>query len=404
MIQILAKMNSFKNNSFQSPKSIFLFGLFFAFVITLKEVINLSFNNFQIFYFGSIDFWGDINPYSSWNHLNLRGSFLDVFIYLPLFSILFTPFTLLPIHIGAFCWNFFTYYLFFSAIFNLPNQFKNKRFIFFIACLLLFATMLSMQFNPIVVALFLFSYTLLEKRQSFLAILLISISGFTKVYGIFQLSMLMFYPKFWKNSLYTICIAILLFFLPIIRFNFTELISYYQSWINAISKHSRMQDFYSIYRAVYSITPEINSYASKISFVVLFLIIILGILNAKRFKQSFALRAQYLGILMSYGILFGLSSELHTYVIAMVGYAVWYIYNKKTKLDTILLWINFFLLAVFPIDIFCPLIISKFILGKLHLGVIVFFITWLVMVYKTFKGRVYLASPYDKMNNNISIG
>lgn len=107
---------------------------------------------------------------------------------------------------------------------------------------------------------------------------------------------------------------------------------------------------------------------------------------------------------MSYGILFGLSSELHTYVIAMVGYAVWYIYNKKTKLDTILLWINFFLLAVFPIDIFCPLIISKFILGKLHLGVIVFFITWLVMVYKTFKGRVYLASPYDKMNNNISIG
>lgn len=398
MIQVLALFNRFKNNSFHSQKSIFLFGLFFALIITLKEVINLSYNNFQIFYFGSIDFWEDINPYSNWNHLNLKGNNLDVFIYLPLFSILFTPFTILPTHLGALCWNFFTYYLFFLAVFNLPNQFKNKKFIFFISCLLLFATMLSMQFNPIVVALFLFSYIFLEKKQSFLAILLICISGFTKVYGIFQLSMLIFYSKFWKNFLYATFIAILLFFAPIIRFNFTELIMYYQSWIKAISEHSKMENYYSIYRVIYSITPKINFYASKISMVVLFLIFILAVLNIKKFKKSFALRAQYLGILMSYVILFGLSSELHTYVIAMVGYAIWYVYNKKNTLDTTLLWINFFLLAVFPIDILCPLVISKFVLGKLHLGVLLFFTTWLIMIYKTFKGKNFLASPYDKVN------
>ena len=52
MDTILKKIKNFKNNSFQNPKSIFLFGLFFAFIITLKEVTNLSDNNFQIFYYG----------------------------------------------------------------------------------------------------------------------------------------------------------------------------------------------------------------------------------------------------------------------------------------------------------------------------------------------------------------
>lgn len=387
MSAVLNKFIAFKNNTFQTPKSIFYFGLFFAFAVTAKEVHSLSYNNFQIFYYGSLDFWGDVNPYSNWYHLNLKNQPLDVFIYLPLFSILFTPFTVIPIWLGAFCWNFFTYSLFYFSIFNLPEnyRFKDKKFIFFISCLLLFATMLSMQFNPIVAAIFLFSYSFLERKQSFLAIVLISISGFTKVYGIFQLMMLLFYPKFWKNVFYSIIIAIVLFFLPLIRFNFTELLAYYQSWIDAISGHSRMQGFYSIYRPVYHlISPEINQFASKISIVVLFLISILVLFNIKKLKSSFTLRAQFLGILMSYGILFGLSSELHTYVIAMVGYAIWYIYSSKTKFDKVLLRINFFLLAIFPIDILCPVVISKFVLGKLHLGVLVFFATWLIMIYQTF--------------------
>ena len=382
----MSKKKVLQKKYFQTSKSIFLFGLFFAFVITLKEVINLSYNNFQIFSYGSIDFWEGINPYSDWYHLNLRNKPLDVFIYLPVFSILFTPFTLIPSWLGAFCWNFFTYSLFYKSIFFLPQKynFKNKKFIFFISCLLLFATMLSMQFNPLVAALFLFSYSYLEKRQYFLAILLISISGFTKVYGIFQLSMLIFYPKFWKNVLYSFGIGIFLFFLPLVRFNFTVLIYYYQTWIDAISGHSTMQSFYSIYRAIYSITPKINYFASKISIVVLFIVFAFGLYHIKKIKNSFALRAQYLGILMSYVILFGLSSELHTYVIAITGYSIWYIFSRKTSLNKILLWLNFFLLAIFPIDIFCPVIISKFVLGELHLGVIVFFITWLIMIYKTF--------------------
>jgi hypothetical protein len=87
---------------------------------------------------------------------------------------------------------------------------------------------------------------------------------------------------------------------------------------------------------------------------------------------------------MSWAILFGVSSERHTYIIGVVGYAIWYLSSNPTRLDKVLLWINFILLGILPIDIICPWIISNFILAKLNLGVIVFAITWGIMVFKTF--------------------
>ncbi|OAD44747.1 glycosyltransferase family 87 protein [Polaribacter atrinae] len=395
---IKKQIESFKKNTFNTTKSIFLFGAFFAFAITLKEVLNLSYNNFQIFSFGSIDFWNGVNPYSNWNHLNLRGTPLDLFLYLPLFSILFTPFTIAPSWIGAFLWNFFTYTMFYTSIFNLPEKynFKDKKFIFFISSLLLFATLLSMQFNPLIAAIFLFSYSALEKDKPFLAVFLILISGFTKVYGIFQLSMLIFYPKFWKKVLYGFAIGIVFFLLPLLKLNFNQLIPYYESWVNTISGHTRMQDFYSIYRPIYDFFPDINQIGSIISLVILLTLFVFSLFKKDLFIKNFSKRAQYLGVLMSYSILFGVGSELHTYVIAMVGYAIWYLFSKKNKLDKILLWINFFLLVIFPIDIFCPVTISKFILGKLHLGIIIFFITWLIMVYKTMMHKKNISNNEHK--------
>lgn len=384
---VLRKISNFKNDSFQTPKSIFLFGLFFAFAVTLKEVNSSSYNNFLIILYSTFDFWQGVDPYADWHHLDLKGRPLGVFIYLPLFSVLFSPFTIFPAWLGAFLWNFFTYSLFYKSIFNLPEKynFNDKKFIFFITCLLLFATMLSMQFNPIVAAIFLFSYSALEKKNYFLAILLISISGLTKVYGIIQFSMFLFYPKFWKNAIYSSITMLVLFAVPLIRYTPTELFALLNSWKEAISFHSTKQGgFYSIYRPFFQINDVVGNYATQISAIIFFLILGLVLIQLKQFKSSFSKRAQYLGILMSWAILFSVGSELHTYVIAMTGYAIWYINTSATKIDRVLLWINFFLIAIFPIDILIPTFISKVVLGDLHLAIIFFAITWFRMVYKTF--------------------
>lgn len=369
-----------------SRQHVYFTGLFFAFLITLKEVTRVSYNNFQIFSHGSLDFWAGINPYSDWSHLSIMGKPLDLFLYGPLFSILFTPFALIPGWIGVFCWNIFTYSMYFASVFTLPDQFSfaRKKFIFFFPVLLLFATLLSVQFNPLVASLFLFSFTLLEKKQGFWAVLLILLSGFIKVYGIFQLAMLFFYPRFWRNVLYAVLIGIVFLFLPLIKIPLSELVTYYQSWVVTVSDHSEAMRFFSIYRPVSLVFKFIEPYMGFISLGVFLVIFYLTLRKLKLFKDSFLYRAQFLGIIMSWAILFGLSSEKHTYVIAVTGYAIWYLSVTPVKIDKILLWMNFVLLGILPIDILCPWVISNFVLAKLHLGTIVFAITWGRMVYKTF--------------------
>lgn len=369
-----------------SRKNIFLIGFFFAFFITLKEFLGLSYNNFQIFSYGSIDFWEGINPYNDWDHLSLRGRQLDVFLYGPLFSILFTPFAYLPDWIGVFCWNTFTYTLFFFSIFNLPEKFTfdNKRFIFFISALLLFSTLLSVQFNPVVAALYLFSFTLLEKNKGFWAVFLILISGFIKVYGIFQLIMLICYPKFWKNVLFAILIGLFLLLLPLIQISPDNLIEYYQSWVLKVMDHANITRFYSFYRPIYPLIKSIESFAGFISVGILLFIFLMTLLKLEYFKKSFINRARLMGVIMGWSILFGLGSERHTYVIAMVGYAIWYIFSSRTTFEKVLLWGNFLILCIMPIDILCPVVISDLLLTRLNLNVIVFSITWFLMVYRTF--------------------
>ena len=373
-----------------TKRKIYIIGFSFAFLITLKEATRLSYNTFQIFSHGSIDFWASNNPYSDWSHLSILGKPLDVFLYGPLFSILFTPFILLPGWLGVFCWNIFTYTLFFISVFTLPDQFSfgKKKFIFFFTALLLLSALLSVQFNPVVAAIFLFSFTLLERKKGFWAVLLILLSGFIKVYGIFQLAMLLFYPRFWKNVLYAVLLGIVLFLLPLIHIPANELVQYYHSWIVTVMNHSDALRFYSIYRPICLFCKSIEPFAGLISIGVLIVILIFTILKLKLFKESFLHRAQFLGIIMSWAILFGLGSERHTYVIAMVGYAIWYLCSATTKLDKVLLWINFVLLGILPIDILCPSAVSNLILAKLNIGIIVFAITWLIMVYKTYTSHI----------------
>ena len=66
MTRFLLKIEKLSDNK----NKIYIIGLFFAFLIALKEVINLSYYNFQIFSYGSLDFWAGINPYINWTHLS----------------------------------------------------------------------------------------------------------------------------------------------------------------------------------------------------------------------------------------------------------------------------------------------------------------------------------------------
>ncbi|MFZ4863267.1 glycosyltransferase family 87 protein [Sphingobacterium sp. Mn56C] len=364
-----------------NPKYLYYFGLLVTLVLTFLEFSKGRHQNFIVFADSSRDFWKGISPYTD-EWVTAHGRF---FLYTPIFSVLFSPFAFLPAWLGPFAWNIFNYSLFFLAIFKLPPNFSDRQKcnMFLFTLLILGQSLLSFQYNVTVAYIFLFAYSLMERKQFFWAIVLIMISGTTKVYGIFQLGLLLCYPQLWRNMGYVLLTGALLFLLPLLKLTTTEFLPYYGEWLYSLSSHHSTQVFDSIYY-ITPLSEFLLPHYRTIQLGALGILAILLIVNRKKYNNM-AFRAQALAVLMGWTILFSDAAERHTYVIALAGYMLWY-WSRSTPLliDKILFWAAFFFLCIVPIDIFVPKPVMNIICYTLWLNVWTFLIIWLRMVWTTF--------------------
>ncbi|MEG1574081.1 MAG: glycosyltransferase family 87 protein [Bacteroidales bacterium] len=353
-------------------------------MLTLSEVSRGRQYNFMIFSDASIDFWRGIIPYGAeWGAE--KGH--DVFLYGPLFNILFTPFIYMPQWLAPFAWNIINFSLYFLAIFTLPDRFtttsKCRTFLYTLP--ILATTLLSFQYNVVVAYIFIFAFSLLERGKYKLAIILILLSAFTKIYGIFQIGMLIFYPKILRHIGYIIPIAIAYTLVPLIKIPVSEIAGYYGSWFTGLTEHDITRTFHTIFyiKPLFQTPPTWTTIAQIISITLLAFMIL-----ANRCSySSFSFRIQSLGILMGWVILFGTSSEYHTYVIALLGYMLWYYSRKPSIIDKILYWTNFIVLVLMPIDLLCPTAIWRFTFLTITLNIWIFTITWIRMIIITFLSK-----------------
>ncbi|MDR0414961.1 MAG: DUF2029 domain-containing protein [Prevotellaceae bacterium] len=373
---------------FTSPRNLYIIGFIIIVGLSFSEVFRGRQNTFRIFYESTRLFWDGIVPYGdTWK---LMASGLDNFIYGPVFNVFFTPFAFLPEWLSPYVWNIFNYTLYFLAIFTLPNKYtleeKCKTFLF--TFLILATTQLAFQYNPTIAYLFVFAFSLLERNKPFWAIMLILFSGFTKIYGIFQLGLLVCYPKFWRNILYVAIGCVFFFFLPAINVKIGNIFSYYQNWVDMLVNHQDTRTWDTFFY----IQPwgNITSIRMYIQIGTLLALVSLLFVNHKKFK-SFEFRAQVPGILMGWLILFSNVAEKHTYVIALLGYMLWYWSmpylnsSSTTKLlDKILFYAAFFIMVIVPIDILCPPFIMRFLFYKLSLNLWLFTFIWFRMCFVTF--------------------
>ena len=324
-VQFLSKKNP-KMPFFYSRRNLYMIGFLLAFIVTLLEFIRGRHQNFMVFSDATQFFWQGISPYTT-EFVEAHGRY---FLYSPVFTVLFAPFAYLPAWLGPFAWNLFNYSLFFMAIFTLPQQFtqQQKCRMFLFLLLILGQSLLSFQYNITVAYLFLFAYTLLEKDRGFLAVLLIMISGCTKVYGIFELALLLCYPHVWRNFGYAVTMGIVLLALPLIKIAPADLLPYYEEWCHSLAVYQSAGAYDSFFyaRPIAAWTlPHFR--ALQIGMLGLLTLLFLG--NFRKWS-SFAFRAQALGILMGWVVLLSDSAEKHTYIIALAGFMLWYLEQTNT--------------------------------------------------------------------------
>lgn len=362
-----------------NPRNLYFFGFIIVLTLSLTEVLRGRHFNFIIFDTATTMFWNGVSPYGE----EWKATGLDYFLYAPLFNILFAPFAFLPDKIAPLAWNLFNFTLYFFAVFTLPEKYSRERkcVTFMFTFLILCTTQLSFQYNVTVVSIFLLSFSLLERGQGFAAVLLIMLSGLTKIYGIFQLSLLLCYPRFWRNAGYALAVGLIFAILPVVRIPMEELPAYYESWVNALLSHKDSR----VWQTIFYIQPFFDTapaYMNHIRIGILLILAALLIYNRKKYGD-FGFRAQALGILMGWVILFSDSSERHTYLIALAGYMLWYWTIVPKRIDVVLFWANFVVLTVMPVDLLCPPTVMRFVFNTLTLNLWLFSFTWLRMCYRT---------------------
>jgi len=348
---------------FLKPRNLFFLGLAVVFGLTFSEVIRGRQCNFFIYAESTKLFWQGIAPYgTNWTSAVPE---LDYYLYGPLFNILFAPFAYLPGWLGPFAWNIFNFIFWFTAIFSMPERFsqKEKCISFLYTLPILACTQLSMQYNVAVGYIWLFAYILLERGKGFPAVLLIMISGFTKIYGIAALAMLLFYPKFWRNIGYAVLIAAVFLLAPAVSVSFSGMGDFYNCWFGALGDHPDTREWANL---LYLRPLNLHQYRLYVQIGVLLALAAGVFSNIRRWKDEL-FKMGCLAILMAYTILFSNSSETHTYTITLIGYMFWYWnmvhYGYRTLFDRILFWAILIVVVLMPLDVLCPVPVMEFFYG-----------------------------------------
>lgn len=362
-------------------RNVLILGLLISFGVSLSEFLRGEHANYMIFANATRDFWNGITPYGAewWRHK------LDFFLYAPPFTVFFAPFAFLPDWIGVFAWNLSNCLLFALSIYTLPRiSEKTKTYILLYTLPILGTGQLDFQYNIAVAYIFMFVYTLFESGKGKWAMLLIMVSAMTKVYGGFELLLVLLYPKFWKNVAWGSLWAIAIFCLPLVKIAPLDLVDYYVSWFNRLMEHSNDRAFESFFdiKFIWSGVPtQIQPY---IQLGVCLAIVGLTFWRLK-WREYFDYRVGVLAVITGYIVLFGSGTEKHTYIISLVAFAYWYYLKpNKTTFDRVLFWSIFVIMELVTVDLIFPKPIMLFVFDTLDLNKVLFTLAWSYMVYSTY--------------------
>lgn len=334
------------------------------FLILLFSIVTVGITIQRYFLPVNSDGWSGYNNFiifkQSFYHLingqDIYQLFLhehqDLFKYSPTFALLMGVISPLPNFIGLLIWNGLNIGVFFYAFWKIPFSNKNYRYFAFLFILIeLITSTQNSQSNALIAGLIILAYLALEKNKVAIAALLVVSTVFIKIFGIVALVMFLFYPNKIKSGLYVFLWTILLAVLPLIVVPYEQLIFLYKSWLNLLQNdHSTLMKF-----SVMGILQSWFGVSANYKSIVLFIGMIMFCIPLIRFKTYAIPRYKllFLASVLIWVIIFNHMAESATFIIAVVGVAIWFFTKTSpSKLDYVLLISTFILTSLSPTDIF----------------------------------------------------
>lgn len=360
----------------------FVLGLWvlLAFVMGVTK-ISSDHNNYQIFKYV---FWHTIEQVNLYDLY--PSQYWDSNHYGPVFSILIAPFALLPDWLGITLWVVAIALTLYYAVKYLPVSWTYRVVILYICAHEMMTAASNQQTNALIAALIMGSFISIHKGKDFWAALFIALGFFVKLYGIVGFAFFFFSKNKIKLLLSFVFWSVILFVLPMLISSPEFIIQSYKDWFNSLVGKN-MENTISIAQdiSVMGMFRKIsgNAEVSNLLFIVPGLILF-GLQYLKlSLYQNLNFRLGILASTLLFVVLFSSGSESSTYIIAMVGVAIWFIMQQR-PFNWYAIFLLVFVLVITsfsPSDLF-PAYIRENLISPYALKALPCFMVWLTLIYQ----------------------
>jgi hypothetical protein len=349
---------------------------------SLSEV-HSHINNFQIFKASFGHFLHRMPLY-----LEYPKEYFDLYLYGPIFAILMAPFSMLPDGPSVMLWNVLNSVVLFVTLWHLPIA-ENKRIaITWIVLNSTITALLNTQFHALCLALIMWSYICVEKKNYLWATLWIALGIYIKLYGVVGLAFFFFAKDRYRFAAYFVFWLIVIGFVPLALGGFDYGIQTYREWMGILAHKNELNENIANIRTDVCVMGMIRRWTGDPTISNLWFLIPSMILNVYLFFQTKKwsdpdFRLRILAFVLLYIMLASTGTESPTLVMAFPAVGIWFVLGEKTKERWAMLIFTLLISSFSPTDVFPAYIRSEFI-NPLALMILPLFGVWIWLAYDLF--------------------
>jgi len=304
-----------------------------------------------------------------------------IFKYSPTFALLMAPFSGLPYWVGVVIWNLINSFCLFLGIKSLLHlSDKTKSLILLYAVVELTTSLQNAQSNALIVGLILCAFSLLERDRYAFSTLLIALTVYIKIFGLIAFALFLFYRAKGRFAVWSLIWMTLLFLSPLLVVDIDQLMSLYKSWFTLLTEDHASSYGLSVLgwlKAWFGIHP--NKHAVTITG---FLFLCLPLMRIERHKE-YLFRLCFLSSMLVWSVIFNHKAESPTFIIAVVGVAIWYFSSPKSLPKGIVIITVFIFTQLIQTDVF-PQQIRRELMQAFTLKVFPCIVAWFYIMIDLF--------------------
>ena len=311
----------------------------------------------------------------------------DIYYYGPLFTLFVAPFAIPPEVIGFLLWQLANAVAILIAVNMLPLDNKRKTAILLLCAIEFANSVFYMQFNPMIAAIIIISFMLVERQKDQWATFFIVLGTLMKLYPVVGLVFFLFSKQKTKFITWAAIWSVIMLLLPMLISSPAFVLGSYHQWMAALSYKSALntglttsQDM-CIMGVVRRLTGNVN--VPNLPFLLAGAVLFgVSLLRFSQFK-SYKFRLQILASALLMVVIFSTGAEHPTFIIAVAGAMLWIMIQAKpfSTGNTILIVLLLVITGLGLTDAM-PKLIRQDIIAKYSIKAWPCILVWLMISYE----------------------